>query len=101
MDSTREDLAAEDLQKICESKDLDHLGLVAGMYDELEIGERIDEHISQDFEQREVSIGQAVKAMVLNGLGFVRQSLYLIPQFFPGLAHRASDRGGNRAGAST
>ena len=39
MDLTREDLAAEDLQKICESKDLDHLGLVAGMYDELEIGE--------------------------------------------------------------
>jgi transposase len=82
MDSTREDLAADDLQKICESKDLDHLGLVAGMYDELEIGERIDEHIPQDFEQREVSIGKAVKAMVINGLGFVRQSLYLTPQFF-------------------
>lgn len=52
------------------------------MYDELEIGERIDEHIAQDFEQRKVSVGQGVKAMVLNGLGFVRQSLYLTPQFF-------------------
>ncbi|WP_263840538.1 IS1634 family transposase [Salinibacter sp.] len=82
MDLLGEELAAEDLQKICESKALDHLGLVAGMYDELEIGERIDEHISQDFEQREVSIGQAVKAMVVNGLGFVRQFLYLTPLFF-------------------
>jgi transposase len=81
MDSTVDDLATDVIER-CESKELDHLGLVAGMYDELEIGERIDEHISQDFEQRKVSIGQAVKAMVLNGLGFVRQSLYLTPQFF-------------------
>jgi len=52
-----------------ESEILDHLGLVAGMYDELEIGERIDSCIAQDLDQREVSVGQAVKAMVLNGLG--------------------------------
>lgn len=81
MDSTVDDLATEVIES-CESKELDHLGLVAGMFDELEIGERIDEHIAQDFEQRKVSVGQAVKAMVINGLGFVRQSLYLTPQFF-------------------
>ena len=65
-----------------ESKILDHLGLVAGMFEELKIGDRIDEHIPQDFEEREVSVGQAVKAMVLNGFGFVQQRLYLTPQFF-------------------
>lgn len=81
MDSTVDDLATDVIES-CESRELDHLGLVAGMYDELEIGKRIDEHIAQDFEQRKVSVGQAVKAMVLNGLGFVRQSLYLTPQFF-------------------
>jgi transposase len=81
MDSTTEDLPTDVIES-CESKELDHLGLVAGMYEELEIGKRIDEHIAQDFEQRKVSVGQAVKAMVLNGLGFVRQSLYLTPQFF-------------------
>lgn len=81
MDSTVDDLATEVIES-CESKELDHLGLVAGMYEELEIGKRIDEHIAQDFEQRKVSVGQAVKALVLNGLGFVRQSLYLTPQFF-------------------
>jgi transposase len=65
-----------------ESRVLDHLGLVAGMFEELEIGDRIDEHIAQDFEEREVSVGQAVKAMVLNGFGFVQQRLYLTPEFF-------------------
>ena len=29
-----------------------------------------------------MSVGQAVKAMVLNGFGFVQQRLYLTPQFF-------------------
>jgi transposase len=82
MESIADERAPDVPVQSYESKELDHLGLVAGMYDELEIGERIDEHIAQDFEQRKVSIGEAVKAMVLNGFGFVRQSLYLTPQFF-------------------
>ena len=64
------------------SQTLDHLGLVAGMYEELGIGERIDQVIAQDRDKRQVSLGQAVKAMVLNGLGFVNQRLYLMPKFF-------------------
>ena len=60
---------------------LAHLGLVAGMYEELGIGEVIDRAVPQDEERRFVSVGQAVKAMVLNGLGFVNQRLYLIPHF--------------------
>ncbi|MBT3785219.1 IS1634 family transposase [bacterium] len=65
-----------------ETKILDNLGLVAGMYDELGIGELIDEWIPQDHEQRHVSIGQCVKAMVLNGLGFTNERVYLLPKFF-------------------
>ena len=42
------------------SKQLGHLGLVAGMYDELGIGELIDKLIPQDREKRTVSIGQVV-----------------------------------------
>ena len=38
MDSTVDDLAA-DVIETCESKELDHLGLVAGTSDELEIGD--------------------------------------------------------------
>ncbi|RKZ89649.1 MAG: IS1634 family transposase [Candidatus Parabeggiatoa sp. nov. 1] len=69
------------IQKI-ESKTLNHLGLVAGMYDELGIGNIIDEAIEQDEEKRFVSIGKAVKAMVLNGLGFVNQRRHDFPKFF-------------------
>lgn len=54
-----------------ESKVIDHLGLVAGMFDELGIGMEIDDRIAQEHEKRKVSVGEAVKAMVLNGLGFV------------------------------
>lgn len=64
------------------SKLLNHLGLVAGMYDELGIGETLDRLIKQDKTQRQVTIGQAIKAMVLNGLGFAHRALYLTEQFF-------------------
>ena len=61
---------------------LDHLGLVAGMCEELEISTIIDGLLPQDFKQRTVSIGQAVKAMIINGLGFTQRTLYLMPDFF-------------------
>ena len=64
------------------SQTLGHLGLVAGMFDELGIGEILDRVIVQDRTQRLVSVGQAVKAMVLNGLGFVNRTLYLTPAFY-------------------
>lgn len=64
------------------SHNLDHLGLIAALYDELGIGTLIDNLIPQDLEQRHVSIGQAVKAMVINGLGFTQSPLYLTPHFF-------------------
>jgi transposase len=48
----------------------------------LGIGAVIDHAIAQDATKRTVSLGQAVKAMVLNGLGFVNQQLYLVPSFF-------------------
>lgn len=65
-----------------ETKTIEHLGLVSGMVDELGITEVIDEVIDQDFEQRQVTVGQAVKAMILNGLGFANRRLYLTAHFF-------------------
>jgi len=64
------------------SQELNHLGLVAGIYDELGLGELIDRVMPQDEASRNVSIGQAVKAMVLNGLGFAHRALYITPLFF-------------------
>ncbi len=64
------------------SRVLDHLGLVAGMFDELGIGDIIDQATQQNPEMRDLTVGEAVKAMVLNGLGFINQALYLVPKFF-------------------
>lgn len=64
------------------SETLEHLGLVAGMFDELGVSELVDEMVPQDLSQRKVSVGQALKAMVLNGLGFANRRLYLMPEFF-------------------
>ncbi len=61
---------------------LDHLGLVAGMFEELGITEVIDKATPQDPAMRMVTAGHAVTAMGLNGLGFVNQQLSLVPHFF-------------------
>jgi transposase len=52
------------------------------MFEELGIGAVIDHATQQNPEPRIVTVGNAVKAMVLNGLGFVNQQLYLVPMFF-------------------
>jgi transposase len=67
---------------IYQSQVWDHLGLVAAMYEELGLGAVMDHAMAQDATKRPVSLGQAVKAMVLHGLGFVHQQLYLVPRFF-------------------
>ena len=52
------------------------------MFEELGIGDVIDHATQQNPETRFVTVGNAVKAMVLNGLGFVNQQLSLVPMFF-------------------
>jgi len=65
-----------------ESKVINHLGLVAGMCDTLEIVSQIDNKIKQDAVQRNISIGTIVKSLILNGLGFAQRSLYMVSHFF-------------------
>jgi transposase len=59
---------------------LDHLGIVAGVCQEIRLAAWLD---AQDPTNRQqVSVGTATVAMVLNGLGFSNRQLYLVPQFF-------------------
>jgi transposase len=60
---------------------LDHHGLIASVCKDLKIAERIDALLPVH-EDRVVSPGRAVVAMILNGLGFTNRRLYLTPQFF-------------------
>ena len=63
-------------------KNMDHLGLIAGMIDELEIVKNIDEALPSSSQTKKLSYGESVKAMILNGLGYVNKQLYLTPLFF-------------------
>jgi transposase len=62
-------------------ENLDHLGLVAGMIDELGLVELTNEQIEPHCLEN-VSAGQVVKAMILNALGFLSAPLYLFSEFF-------------------
>ncbi|HEY9649993.1 MAG TPA: IS1634 family transposase [Coleofasciculaceae cyanobacterium] len=66
-------------------QNLDHLGLVAGLIDEIGIVEQINQLVGEKSGEI-VSPGHAVKAMILNGLGLVSAPLYLFSQFFEGKA---------------
>lgn len=67
-----------------EMAQLDHFGLVAGVFDQLGISEVIDDRLPKS-RHHKLSHSQVLKAMVLNGLGFVGQRLYLFPSFFENL----------------
>ena len=66
-----------------EVKNLDHLGIVAGIVDELGIADLVNQALGTD-KREKISAGTIVKAIILNGLGFVAKPLYLFPQFFAG-----------------
>jgi transposase len=71
------------MPRLYRSEVLDHRGLVAGMPDELGIGEALDRALQQSPETRFVTVGSAVQAMVRKGLGCVPHQRYLGPLFFP------------------
>ena len=56
-------------------KDLDHLGIVAGIIDEMGLVEIIDEEVGTH-PQEKLSVGTIVKAMILNCLGCINAPLY-------------------------
>ena len=75
---------------------LDHLGLLASTIRDLGLMSMIDARLVPD-EQEEITPGEAVAGMILNGLGFANRPLSLTPQFF---AHTPLDllfRGGVHA----
>lgn len=68
-----------------EAKDIDHLGIVAGIIDEIGLVEEVDHQLGTHSQQC-ISSGEVLKAMILNGLGFVSAPMYLFEEFFIGKA---------------
>ncbi|MEG5003314.1 IS1634 family transposase, partial [Microcoleus sp. B5-C4] len=75
------------MQKASQMKveNLDHLGLIAGLIDEIGIVPKINELVGEQPGEI-VSPGLVVKAMLINGLGMVSAPLYLFSKFFEGKA---------------
>lgn len=65
-------------------KRLDHHGIVSGVIEDLKIVSLLDQYLPQD-EKQEITPGEAVKGMIMNGLGFANRPLSLSPQFFTNL----------------
>ena len=63
---------------------LDHHGVVAGIIEELKLVDAIDGRLGKDGQERG-QCREAVKAMILNGLGFSNRPLMLTPQFYENL----------------
>lgn len=66
-------------------QDIDHLGLIAGIVDEIGIVD-ITNRLLGTHPLEQVSAGHVVKALILNCLGFLTAPLYLFGQFFEGKA---------------
>src|SRR5262250_2036593 len=60
---------------------LDHFGLIASVIKDVGLISMIDARLVPD-EQEEITPGEAMAGMILNGLGFANRPLSLTPQFF-------------------
>ena len=63
---------------------IDHFGIIAGIFDELGIAEVIDRALPKT-RRHKASHSAIIKAMTLNGLGFIESRLYFYSNFFIGL----------------
>jgi transposase len=64
------------------SKNLDHLGLISGMIDELGLVDSLNGLLQTDGIERDVSLGILCKSLIINGLGFTQRTLYMVSSFF-------------------
>ena len=75
------------------TKRLDHLGIIAGVIKDIRLVELIDNRIPKHAKQ-DISTGEAVAGMIINGLGFSDRPMTLTLQFFQSKAMEALFRTG-------
>ena len=66
-------------------RNIDHLGIITRIVEQIGLVEIVNAEIGEN-SQEKISAGIVVKAMILNGLGFVNAPLYLFSKFFEGKA---------------
>ena len=60
---------------------LDHVGIIAGVIKDMGLLEMLDARLGLD-DQEDITTGEAIAGMILNGLGFSDRPMSLTPQFF-------------------
>jgi hypothetical protein len=75
-------LGGELMEHTYRSQTFDHRGLVAGLCDERGLGDGLDNATQQHPERRDLTGGEAVKALGLHGLGWIKPTLDLVPRVF-------------------
>jgi len=70
----------------CDVKNLGHLGIIAAIFKEYKIAERIDSLLPKISNNQTITHGEAILAMVMQGLGFSNHRLYLSAEFFSHVA---------------
>jgi transposase len=83
--SVKEEKTMNEPQVAIKVLNLDHLGIVAGIIDEMELVEEVNKIVGITTQEK-LSPGQVMKAMILNGLGFLSAPLYIFEEFFVGKA---------------
>jgi len=66
--------------KTYRQKIIQHLGIVAGICNEIKLIQTIDAYIHKP--KRKITVGQAVQSMILNALGFSNRAMYLHPEYY-------------------
>ncbi len=60
---------------------IDHMGLIAGMCKEPGIANLLDSFVPNQSESRNITFGETIVPMLLNGLSFTARTLHMFPEF--------------------
>jgi transposase len=74
-------LDAVESQMQAESWNLDHIGLVGALCQDIGLIKIIDDVVPNQSTKRKLTLGQRLGALVINGLGFAERRLYLTADF--------------------
>ena len=64
------------------TQNMDHHGIVAAIGKNLGIIEKVNKRLPLQDREENISRGQSVMAMIINGLGFTERRLYMVADFF-------------------
>ena len=66
----------------CHVQNIGHLGIIASIFKQHKIVDRIDSLLPKNSNNQKITHGEAILAMVMQGLGFTNHRIYLAKNYF-------------------